>query len=224
MTCGPLRARPSLSLPWRERTWFQRFGETRAPASLPSQGRSRGVLRRRESAIALPVDRSSLKGRTSCSGRSHPQSLVSSPSFRKARTEESQSRRGPRIRGPAGGEAGSRARAGRGGIVPSPFWPIKQKRGRPRPEPEGRLCGMSLQADRGDQRLDVPGLDVPGKDTISDLHRALRRLIERPTDSRPFPNSHFEIRTPKFKPVHFTGSSAVKWGKALRPWVAVRMV
>jgi len=36
-----------------------------------------------------------------------------------------------------------------------------------RPEPEGRLYGMSFQANRGDQRL-----DVTGKDTFSDLHSA----------------------------------------------------
>jgi len=44
MTHGPLQARPSLSLPARERTRFQRVGETQAHASLPSQGRPRGVF------------------------------------------------------------------------------------------------------------------------------------------------------------------------------------
>jgi len=36
MTCGPLRARPSLSLPVRERTCSRRLGETPALASLPA--------------------------------------------------------------------------------------------------------------------------------------------------------------------------------------------
>ena len=70
----PPARRPSLSLPTRERTrtrrlcarpparqrtCSRRLGEPRARASLPSQGRTRGVLRRGESAISPSVDRPS---------------------------------------------------------------------------------------------------------------------------------------------------------------------
>jgi len=44
MTYGPLRGRPSLSLPTRERTWFRRVGETPALASLPSIGENKRGL------------------------------------------------------------------------------------------------------------------------------------------------------------------------------------
>ncbi len=58
--------------PMRERTRSRRLGATRARASLPSQGRTRGVLRREESAIPPSVDRSSRCGRTSSPGRPNP--------------------------------------------------------------------------------------------------------------------------------------------------------
>jgi hypothetical protein len=50
-----------------------------------------------------------------------------------------------------------------------------------RPEPERRVYGMSLQADRGDQRL-----DVTGKDTFSDPHSrpSVERDVGRPPRSR----------------------------------------
>jgi len=44
MTCGPLQARPSLSLPARERTCFRRLSETPALASLPFVGETKRGL------------------------------------------------------------------------------------------------------------------------------------------------------------------------------------
>jgi len=44
------------------------------------------------------------------------------------------------------------------GVICSLF--VRSKRGRPRPEPDGRVYGMSLQADRGGQRSDVSGNDT----------------------------------------------------------------
>ncbi len=52
----------------RERTCLWRLGGPQSLASLPSQGRTRGVLRRGESAIPPSVDRSSRGGRTSSPG------------------------------------------------------------------------------------------------------------------------------------------------------------
>jgi len=40
----PAAARPSLSLPLREGTWFSIVGDTPAPTSPPSQGGTRGVF------------------------------------------------------------------------------------------------------------------------------------------------------------------------------------
>ncbi len=83
---GPLRLSPRRgeqegSSPSQERPCFRRLRTTQAPASLPSQGRTRGVLWRGGSAIPPSVDRSSVCGRTSFSGRSPPQS------FRRVRTD-----------------------------------------------------------------------------------------------------------------------------------------
>jgi len=50
MTDGPLQARPSLSLPMRERTWFRRLAKP-GPLRLSPEsfrGRTRGVFRREE--------------------------------------------------------------------------------------------------------------------------------------------------------------------------------
>jgi len=77
------------------------FGGEQEGACL-SQEKTRGVLRRRDTAIFPSVDRSSLWRRTSFPGRSRAQS------FRNARTQESQNRRGPVIRSSAGGDAGAR--------------------------------------------------------------------------------------------------------------------
>jgi len=118
MTCGPLRGRGPGSGGWAKHQ----------PLRLsPSQGRKRGVFRRRDSAIPPPVDRSSVCGRTSCFSRSHTLSLVSAhhywspiPSFRNARTRESQNRRGPMIRGPDGGECRCRSECRVARVAPHP--------------------------------------------------------------------------------------------------------
>jgi len=96
MTCGPLQARPSLSLPMRERTWFRRLSETPALASLPLVGENKRGLPTPgfcDFSIGGPI---LAEGRTSCSGRSLS-TIV----------QESQNQCGPMIRSPAGDAAGA---------------------------------------------------------------------------------------------------------------------
>jgi len=103
MTSGPLRGRPSLSLPARERTWFRRLAKHRPLRLSPEsvRGRTRGGLRRRDAAISPSVDRSSLKGE-----HRSPAGLPSQ-SFKKAIIWESQTKRGPMILGLLGVALGS---------------------------------------------------------------------------------------------------------------------
>ena len=127
----------------QERPCSRRLRTTRAPASLPSQGRTRGVLRRRESAIPPSVDRSSRGGRTSFPGR---------PPLLQAILQESKNPGTPkqtRADDP-------RPRRGRRRCLrecrwvrrfPSLFGQSK-KGGSPRRGPEGRLDGMRLRAPR----------------------------------------------------------------------------
>jgi len=109
MTDGPLRRRPSLSLPERERTWFRRLSETPALASLPrkrSGETKRGLATPGvcDSPIGAPI----LGLRPNIGLRPvSPTNPSGKHEHRKARTQESQNRRGPMIRGPAEGEAGA---------------------------------------------------------------------------------------------------------------------
>jgi len=171
MTDGPLRRRPSLSLPERERTWFRRLSETPALASLPRKrsGETKrglptpGVC---ESPIGGPI----LGLRPNIGLRPvSPTNPSGKHEHRKARTQESQNRRGPMIRGPAEGEAGAwraksvperaliaealiaeariageRTGASAGGCGGFRSLFGRSKRRRPRPEPERRGYGLSL--------------------------------------------------------------------------------
>jgi len=169
--------------PARERTWFPEAERNTGPCVSPLH---RGEQEGSSDARILRFPHRWTDPRGEVEHRS-PAGLALNPwypplSFRNAQTQESQNRRGPVIRGPAGRSRCLRAcRAGR--RFPSTFFG-RSKRGHLPFEPRGRLDGMSLWADWGDHRL-----DGTGKDTFSDLHRSetvLRRsVVAAPEDTEP---------------------------------------
>jgi len=127
MTYGPLRARPSLSLPARERTCSRRVGETRAPASLPFLGENkrglplqrglaargycdcpigRPILAVRENTILQPVSPTILPERTN----------TGKP--KQTRTDDPRPHRGP---------SSAEASAGGGGVSRPPCGPVTKR-------------------------------------------------------------------------------------------------
>jgi len=157
MTDGPLRRRPSLSLPERERTWFRRLSETRALASLPRK-------RSGETKRGLPtpgVCESPIGCAPRFAAEHRAPARLSHQSLRKARTQEStntgkhehrkartqgsQNRRGPMIRGPAEGEAGAwRAK------------PVPGGRSRCRSELSSQRRSLQRRASQANARERVP--------------------------------------------------------------------
>jgi len=174
MTCGPLRARPSLSLPARERTWFQRFGETRAPASLPrkrSGETKRGLpLHRREPGsggwakhwpLRLSPHRGDQEG-SSDAGILRVPHRVTDPRFAAEHRAPAglphnpsgkQEQRKAKTDADRGSAATPEASARWRGVFRSLVG--RSKRGRPQPEPESRLYGMNLRSSWGRPWLNV---------------------------------------------------------------------
>ncbi len=95
----PPARRPSRSLPTRERPCSRRLRTTWALASLPSQGRTRGVLRRQEPAI--PPRLTDPRGERERRSPAGPPNPSGNPSGK----QERQNRRGSIIRGPRRGRS-----------------------------------------------------------------------------------------------------------------------
>ena len=123
-------ARPSLSLPTRERTCSRRLGEPRAPTSLPFPG---------ENKRGLPLHRGEQEGSCGAVGLRFPHRSIDprgeeerrfpagpAQSFRKAGTQERQNRRGPMIRRPRWGRSRCLSEYRWVRRFPFPFRPVKK--------------------------------------------------------------------------------------------------